>query len=150
MGGKHLVVRWFLIWVYNALALLAVAYVLPGIHIDGFMSALIAAIILGLVNTVLRPLLVMLTLSITVRSFGLFIFVINGALFWLVGSTIKGFEVDGFWVGVLGAFLYSLSSLIPMLFFRRRNRKWHNIPQQSNQDQKNNRHTPITIDHDPG
>ncbi|MEQ1674786.1 MAG: phage holin family protein, partial [Candidatus Nitrotoga sp.] len=74
MGGRHLAVRWLLIWVYNALALLAVAYVLPGIHVDGFISALVAAIILGLVNTVLRPLLVVLTLPVTVRSFGLFIF----------------------------------------------------------------------------
>ncbi|MEQ1813150.1 MAG: phage holin family protein [Candidatus Nitrotoga sp.] len=159
MGGKHLAVRWLLIWVYNALALLAVAYVLPGIHIDGLISALVAAIILGLVNTVLRPLLVVLTLPVTVRSFGLFIFIINGALFWLVGSTLKGFEVESFWVGVLGALLYSLSSLIPMLFFRRRNKQWQNIRQQNawhknvwqqkKPDQKNNRHAPITIDHDP-
>ena len=130
MGGSHLAVRWLLIWVYNALVLLALAYVLPGIHVDGLMSALVAAIILGLVNTVLRPLLVVLTLPVTVRSFGLFIFIINGALFWLVGSTLKGFEVEGFWVGVLGALLYSLSSLIPMLFFRRKNRQWQNVQQQ--------------------
>lgn len=112
-----------LIWFLNALALLTVAYVLPGISVDGFTAALVAALILGLINTLLRPLLIFLTLPVTVVTFGLFILVINGLLFWFAGSVLKGFEVSGFWTGVLGALLYSIfSSVLAMLFFDRKNK----------------------------
>ncbi len=99
-----------LIWMLNALALLAVANFVPGIHVDGFTGALIAAFLLGLVNTLIRPLLLLLTLPVTLITLGLFIFVINGLLFWFVGSILKGFVVDSFWYGVLGAALYSIFS----------------------------------------
>ena len=99
-----------LIWILNALALIAVANFVPGIHVDGFVSALIAAFFLGLVNTLIRPLLLLLTLPVTLVTLGLFIFVINGLLFWFVGSVLRGFVVDGFWYGVLGAALYSIFS----------------------------------------
>ena len=99
-----------LIWALNALALLAVANYVPGIHVAGFGSALIAAFFLGLVNALLRPLLLLLTLPVTVITLGLFIFVVNGALFWLVGSVLRGFVVDSFWSGVAGAVLYSIFS----------------------------------------
>jgi putative membrane protein len=102
--------RLLLIWILNALALLTVANFVPGIHLDGFGDALIAALFLGLVNTLIRPLLLLLTLPVTVVTLGLFIFVINGLLFWFVGSMLKNFVVDGFWYGVLGAVLYSLFS----------------------------------------
>jgi len=107
-----------LIWFLNALALLTVAYVLPGITVDGFTAALVAALILGLINTLLRPLLILLTLPVTLVTFGLFILVINGLLFWFAGSVLKGFEVSGFWFGVFGALLYSIiSSVLAMLLF---------------------------------
>ena len=110
-----------LIWLLNALALLTVAYVLPGIIVDGFTAALVAALILGLINMLLRPLLILLTLPVTVITFGLFILIINGLLFWFAGSVLKGFEVSGFWVGVLGALLYSIiSSVLAMLFFEKK------------------------------
>ncbi len=113
--------RLLLIWFLNALALLTVAYVLPGIIVDGFSGALVAALILGLVNMLLRPLLILLTLPVTVVTFGLFILVINGLLFWFAGSVLKGFEVSGFWVGVLGALLYSIiSSVLAMIFFEKK------------------------------
>jgi putative membrane protein len=99
-----------LIWILNALALLAVANFVPGIHVDGFTAALIAAFFLGLVNTLIRPLLLLLTLPVTMITLGLFIFVINGLLFWFVGSVLRGFVVDSFWHGVLGAVLYSIFS----------------------------------------
>ena len=99
-----------LIWILNALALIAVANFVPGIHVDGFASALVAAFFLGLVNTLIRPLLLLLTLPVTLITLGLFIFVINGLLFWFVGSVLRGFVVDGFWYGVLGAVLYSIFS----------------------------------------
>lgn len=97
-----------LIWILNALALIAVANFVPGIRVDGFVAALVAAFLLGLVNTLIRPLLLLLTLPVTMLTLGLFIFIINGLLFWLVGSILRGFIVDSFWHGVLGALLYSL------------------------------------------
>lgn len=102
--------RLILIWVLNAMALLAVANFVPGIHLGGFLDAMVAAFFLGLVNTLIRPLLLLLTLPVTLITLGLFIFVINGLLFWFVGSVLKGFVVDGFWHGVLGALLYSIFS----------------------------------------
>jgi len=99
-----------LIWILNALALIAVANFVPGINVDGFTSALIAAFFLGLVNTLIRPIFLVLTLPVTVVTLGLFIFVINGLLFWFTGSILKGFVVDSFWNGVFGAVLYSIFS----------------------------------------
>ena len=120
--------RLLLLWLLNALALLTVAYVLPGITVDGFMSALIAALVLGLINTILRPLLILLTLPITVFTFGLFILVINGLLFSFAGSVLNGFEVSGFWVGVLGALLYSIfSSVLAMIFFKQKSSSEKNL-----------------------
>ncbi|HSQ82966.1 MAG TPA: phage holin family protein [Casimicrobiaceae bacterium] len=110
--------RLLLTWILNALALLALPLLFTSIHVDRFTTALVAALVLGLVNTLIRPILVLLTLPVTVLTLGLFIFVINGLLFWFVGSFIRGFTVDGFWAGVFGAIVYSviswaLSSLIP-------------------------------------
>ncbi len=99
-----------LIWILNAVALIAVANFVPGIHVDGFASALIAAFFLGLVNTLIRPIFLILTLPVTVLTLGLFIFVINGLMFWFTGSILKGFVVDSFWNGVFGAVLYSIFS----------------------------------------
>jgi putative membrane protein len=99
--------RLLLVWILNALALLTVANLMPGIHLDGFQAALIASLFLGLVNTLIRPFLVILTLPVTMLTLGLFILVINGLLFWFTGSVLKGFVVNGFWYGVAGAILYS-------------------------------------------
>jgi len=100
-----------LVWLINAVALMAVAYLLPGIAVSSFVTALVAALVLGLVNAVIRPVLILLTLPATILTLGLFIFVINGLLFWFVGSFIQGFVVGGFWAGVIGAIVYSLISL---------------------------------------
>ena len=99
-----------LVWIINTVSLIAVAYLLPSISVSGFTTALVAALVLGLVNAVIRPVLVLLTLPVTILTLGLFIFVINGLLFWLVGSFIEGFVVAGFWAGVFGAVVYSLIS----------------------------------------
>lgn len=99
-----------LIWSLNALALLAVAGFVPGIHVDGFAAAFLAAILLGLVNTLIRPVFLVLTLPVTVITLGLFIFAINGLMFWFAGSILRGFVVDSFWHGMLGAVLYSIFS----------------------------------------
>ena len=102
--------RLLVVWLINTVALILVAYLLPGVSVATFGAALIAALVLGLVNTVIRPLLILLTLPATVLTLGLFIFVINGLLFWLVGSFIQGFVVAGFWAGVFGAIGYSIIS----------------------------------------
>lgn len=102
--------RLILLWILNAVALLAVAYLLPSIHVATFGVAMIAALILGLVNAVLRPLLLLLTLPVTLLTLGLFIFVINGLMFWLAGSMIEGFVVDSFSSAVFGSLLYSVVS----------------------------------------
>ncbi|WP_375539309.1 phage holin family protein [Sheuella amnicola] len=100
-----------LVWLLNAVALLGVSYLLSsGIHINGFGSAMWAALILGLVNTIVKPVFQLLTLPITIVTMGLFLFVINGLLFWMVGSMLSGFRVDGFWWAVGGAILYTLIS----------------------------------------
>jgi len=103
-------VRLLLVWLINTVALLALPYLMSSIHVDTFVSALIAALILGLVNTFIRPVLILLTLPVTLLTLGLFIFVINGLLFWAVGSWLEGFHVAGFWSGVGGAILYSIIS----------------------------------------
>ena len=108
-----------LVWILNAVALLVVAYILPGITVASFGSALIAAIVLGLLNMLLKPLLILMTLPLTLLTLGLFLFVINALLFWLAGSMLKGFEVHGFWWAFAGAIVYSilttlLAGLIPV------------------------------------
>jgi len=100
--------RLLLVWLINTVALIAVAYLMPSVTISSFGAALIAALVLGLVNAVIRPILILLTLPATLLTLGLFIFIINGLLFWFVGSFIQGFFVAGFWAGVLGAIIYSV------------------------------------------
>ncbi|HEU4352371.1 MAG TPA: phage holin family protein [Burkholderiales bacterium] len=102
--------RLALVWLINAVALIAVAYLMPSISVSSFGAALVAALILGLVNAVVRPVLVLLTLPVTILTLGLFIFVLNGLLFWMVGSWLEGFNVGGFWAGVFGAIVFSLVS----------------------------------------
>jgi putative membrane protein len=99
-----------LVWILNAVALLVVAYILPGIVVASFWSAMWAALVLGLINMLVKPLFVLLTLPITIVTVGLFLFVINALMFWLAGSILKGFQVNGFWWAVGGALLYSLIS----------------------------------------
>ncbi|HRE17668.1 MAG TPA: phage holin family protein [Rhodocyclaceae bacterium] len=102
--------RLLLVWLLNAVALIVVANLLPGIEIASLSAALLAAVLLGLINAFLRPLLVLLTLPATLLTLGLFVLVINACLFWLGGSLIEGFKVSGFWPGLFGALLYSLVS----------------------------------------
>jgi putative membrane protein len=102
--------RLLAVWLINTVSLIAVAYLMPSIGVSSFLTALVAAAILGLVNTIIRPVLIVLTLPVTVLTLGLFIFVINGLLFWLVGSFLQGFVVQGFWAGFFGAIVYSLIS----------------------------------------
>ncbi len=99
-----------LAWLINALALLALPYLVASVQVSGFGTALVAALVLGLVNTLIRPLVVLLTLPATILTLGLFIFVINGLLFWAVATFVDGFQVSGFWSAVFGAIVYSIIS----------------------------------------
>ncbi|MCI0619753.1 phage holin family protein [Candidatus Wolfebacteria bacterium] len=92
----------------TALALLAVAYLVPGIAVSEFLVALLVALVLGLLNLIVKPILVVLTLPINILTLGLFLWVINGFLFWLAAKFIEGFSVSGFWTAVLGALIVSV------------------------------------------
>lgn len=92
----------------TALALLAVAYLLPGVDVESFLVALIVAVVLGLLNLVVRPILVLLTLPINILTLGLFLWVINGFLFWFVARFVDGFSVSGFGIAILGALVVSV------------------------------------------
>ncbi len=97
-------------WLINALALLALPYLLPSIHVASFATALGVAVVLGLINAVIRPVLLLLTLPVTLLTLGLFIFAINGMMFMLAAWLLEGFVVDGFLAGVIGSALYSVIS----------------------------------------
>jgi putative membrane protein len=103
-----LVTRWLLL----AAALLLVAYLYPGVSVTSFGSALIAAFVLGLLNTVVRPLLVLLTLPVTLLTLGLFLFVINALMFWAAASLLDGFNVSGFTAALIGSLIYSLCGMV--------------------------------------
>jgi putative membrane protein len=110
--------RLLLVWILNAIALLAVAYLYPGVQVEDWKAAAVAALVLGLVNTLVKPVLVILTLPVTIVTLGLFLLVLNALLFWAVASMVPGFHVNSFWAALLGALLYSvigwlLSMLIP-------------------------------------
>ena len=99
-------------WIVSAAALLLVAYLYPGVTVADFGTALVAALVLGLVNTLIRPLLVLLTLPVTVLTLGLFLFVINALMFWFVAEVVHGFNVTGFGAALLGSILYRVITLI--------------------------------------
>jgi putative membrane protein len=104
--------------IVNAIALIAVAYVIPGIHVSGIVGALVAALILGIVNAILRPILIIISLPLEIVTLGLFTFVINGLLFWLVGALHVGLYVDGFWPAFWGAIVMGIVSWILSLLTR--------------------------------
>jgi putative membrane protein len=98
--------------VLNGVAIILAAYVLPGIHIAGLFAALVAGVILGFVNAIVRPVLFFLTLPLTLITLGLFIFVLNAICFALTAWLVPGFSVDGFWWAIFGALLVSIVSWI--------------------------------------
>ncbi len=94
----------------NTLAILAAAYILPGIEVSGGLSLLAAALVLALINAFVRPVLLFLTLPFTLVTLGLFIFLLNAFCLWLTSQLVKGFEVHGFWTAVFGALFISIVS----------------------------------------
>ena len=103
-----LLVRWLLL----ACALLLVAHLYPGVQVTSFAGALLAALVLGLFNAVLRPLLVLLTLPVTLLTLGLFLFVINALMFWAAASILEGLHVTGFGAALLGSLIYSAAGMV--------------------------------------
>ena len=99
-------------WSLSAVALMFLAYLLPGIMVKSFGSALLAAAVIALLNSIVRPILIVLTLPVTVVTLGLFLLVINALMFWLAGSMLSGFEVSSFWWALAGAIVYSLLSMV--------------------------------------
>ncbi len=99
-------------WLLSALALLAVTYLYSGVQVTSFTSALIAAAVIGLLNMVVRPVLVVLTLPVTIVTLGLFLFVINALMFWAASGLLAGFHVRGFAAALIGSLLYSLLRLV--------------------------------------
>ena len=98
-------------WLFSALALLAVAYLYSGVQVQNYTSALWAAAVIGLLNILVRPLLVILTIPVTVITLGLFLFVINALMFWAAASLLDGFNVSGFGAALIGSIIYSLLSM---------------------------------------
>ncbi|MFV0680377.1 phage holin family protein [Ottowia sp.] len=94
-------------WLLSAAALLAVAYIYSGVTVASFGSAMLAALVIGLLNVLLRPVLVVLTIPITILSLGLFLFVINALVFWSASGLLSGFHVNGFWAALLGSLIYT-------------------------------------------
>ena len=103
--------KFILKWLLSAAALLAVAYLYSGVVVTSFTGALIAAAVLGALNLVVRPLLVLLTLPVTVVTLGLFLFIVNALMFWAAASLVSGLSVTGFGAALIGSLIYSLLQL---------------------------------------
>ena len=102
----HLLITWLI----NTVAMLMLPYLITSISITHLGTAIIAALVLGLVNTLIRPIFVLLTLPVSVLTLGLFILVINGLMFWMVSRLVNGFHVESFTTAIFGALLYSIIS----------------------------------------
>ena len=109
----------FLRWIINAAALLIIAHFVPGIAVNGWYAAFIAALVLGVINIILKPILVVLTLPVNILTLGLFTLVINALLFKFAGTTVKGFDVSGFQAAFFGAILMSLINILVHSIFKK-------------------------------
>ena len=106
-------------WALSAIALLALTYLYSGVQVTSFGGALAAALVIGLFNTFLRPVLVVLTLPVSVVTLGLFLFVINALMFWAASGVLDGFKVNGFAAALIGSVIYSLFGLLITLALER-------------------------------
>ena len=103
---KGLIIR----WVLNALAVLAAAWLMPGIEVTGFGAALITALVLGIVNAIIRPIILLFTLPLNIMTLGLFTLVINAGMLLIAASAVKGFTVSGFWAAFFGSIILTIFS----------------------------------------
>lgn len=109
--------RFLLQWIGSGVAIIITAYLLPGVAIEGFFAALVTALILGLINAIIRPILILLTLPLTILTLGLFTLVINALLVMLAAAIVPGFAVQGFWWALLFGFVLAFVNfaLSPLL-----------------------------------
>jgi len=105
-------------WLLMATSVMIAAYLIPGVTINSFFSALFVALFLGIVNILIRPVLILITLPINILTLGLFTFVINAILVLLASSVIKGFEVGGFWTAMFFSIVLSIVNYVLNGFFR--------------------------------
>ncbi|PIQ91531.1 MAG: hypothetical protein COV70_03280 [Parcubacteria group bacterium CG11_big_fil_rev_8_21_14_0_20_39_22] len=110
-------------WLLGTLLLLLADRLIPGVVVEGIYSAMIASIFLGLVNTVIRPVIIILTLPITVLTLGLFTLVINALLFWFIASFVQGFTVEGFWAAFIGSLFVSLGHILVDVIYKKSTEK---------------------------
>jgi putative membrane protein len=106
-------------WLCSAIALLGVASLYSGVVVNSFAAALIAAALLGLLNAVVRPVLILLTLPVTLVTLGLFLFVINALMFWAAAGLLNGLHVNGFFAALIGSLIYSALQLVIELVLER-------------------------------
>lgn len=111
---NSLILRWLL----NTLALAVSAWMIPGIQVEGIIPALFSALVLGVINAVIRPIVILFTLPINILTLGLFTLVINGLMLWMVSGLVSGFEVSGFWAAFFGAIVLSVISTVLSWFVR--------------------------------
>ena len=109
-------------WLISAVSLLIVSYLVPGIEVQGFFYAFLAAVFLGVLNAVVRPIIIILTLPLTIFTLGLFLFVVNGIMLMLVSAVIKGFSVNGFWPALGGALVLSIINWFSSSYINSRGR----------------------------
>ena len=108
---------WIVKWLVAALAIFVVGNYLPGVHVPDFMTALWVALVLGIVNTLIRPIVLFITLPINLLTLGLFTFVLNGFMFWLTTKVVHGFIIESFWTAVLAALIVSvIKTVLDRLF----------------------------------
>jgi putative membrane protein len=105
-------------WIVRALILLVTAYIVPGFHIDSYGTALLVALVLGLLNLLVKPILILFTLPATILTLGLFIFVINALLLMLASALVKGFKIDSFFTAIIASIVISLLSILVQVIFR--------------------------------
>ncbi len=104
-------------WIITTVAILVVAYIMPGVRVAGIGGAVVAAAILGILNAIVRPILVILTLPITILTLGLFLFIVNAFVFWIVGSIYSGFKVESFGTALIASIIVSIVSFLLNFLF---------------------------------
>jgi putative membrane protein len=119
LAKRRLLTQWYAVpmkillkWLLSAMALLAVAHFYSGVVITSFVAALIAAFVIGLLNTIVRPIFILLTLPVTVLTLGLFLFVINALMFYMASGLLAGFDVKSFTAALIGSLLYSVAGMV--------------------------------------
>lgn len=106
-------------WIINSLAILIVTYTVKGIEVAGPLAAIVAALVLGIINAFLRPFIILITLPINIFTLGIFTFFINGFLFYMVSKIVKGFVIAGFWPAFFGSLLFSAISFLLSLLINK-------------------------------